>query len=242
MAQNITIIGPQVSETLTVGSGITSGDPVAIGGIVGTALVDYGAEVTGKASILLNMHIADHTVEAKDADGNNAVALGDAIYYDSAETIKLNKDNVNGVFWGYALEAITAGSSDTINVLCLGGGAGLPVVRQEAHATSVIDLSAAAVADIPIFHTSVACTLLNLYFVYPEATSADAGVVIDVGKGSDDDYYFTGASDVSQSAYAVVSKTLLQTVIAAGETVICNCAGSKTGTGTLLVVIEYALA
>lgn len=242
MATNIIIIGPQVSETLTVSSGITSGDPVAIGGIVGTALVDRSEEVTGKASIVLNMHIADHSVEAVDADGNNAVALGDAIYYDSAETIKLNKDGVNGVFYGYALEAITAGSDDTINVLCPGSGAGLPVVRQEAHAIAVMDLSGAAVADNPIFHTSVACTLLNLYWVYIEATSADAGIVVDVGKGSDDDFFFTGSTDVSKSAYDVEEKTLLQTAIAAGDTVICNSAGGKTGTGTLLVVIEYALA
>lgn len=242
MATNIIVIGPQVSETLTVDSGITSNDPVMIGGIAGVALVDRSEEVTGKASILLHMHIADLSVEATDADGNNAVALGDRIYYDSAATIKLNKDNVNGVPYGYALEAITAGSDDTINVLVDGGGGGTSNVRQSAMGFAKLDLSAAAQADVTILHAGVAMQLLNAYLVYTEASSADAGVTVTVGKETDADYYFTGTSEVSKAAWYELDVTLLQTDIAAGDTVICGHAGTKTGTGEILVFIEYALA
>lgn len=242
MATNIKYPGPYIAKTLTVDSGITSGDPVLIGGIAGTALVDRSAEATNKASTVLSPHIADHSVEAVDADGNNAVALGDAIYYDSAETIKLNKDNVNGVFYGYALEAISAGSDDTIQVFVCGGGGGLPVVRQSAKAVAAMDLSGAAVADNVILHAGVAMELLNAYLVYTEASSADAGITVTVGKETDADYYYTGTTEVSKAQWYELDATLLQTDIAAGDTVICGSAGGKTGTGEILVCIEYAIS
>jgi len=242
MAKNITYPGPEVDLEVTVASGIVSGSPVMIGGLAGTAIVSRGEETTGKAVTKFSTHVADHNVEAVDADGNLAVAIGDAIYYDSTETIKLNLDNVNGVFYGYALEAITSGSDDTINVFVCGGGAGLPVVRQNARAMAIMDLSSGAVADNIIFHTSVACTLLNVFLVYQEATSADAGITVDVGHETDDDYYYTGTTEVSKAAWYELDVTLLNTDIPAGNTVVCNSAGGKTGTGTLLVVIEYAIA
>lgn len=238
MAKNITYPGPEVDLEVTVVSGVESGDPVMVGGLPGTAIVDRGEETTGKATTKFSTHVADHSVEAVDAEGNNAVAIGDRLYYDSTNQIKLNKNNSEGLFYGWALEAITAGEDDTILVFVNGGGSGEPAPRYRAQST-VMDLSGSAEADIPIFHTSVPCTMLGLYFVYIEATSADAGIVVDVGKGGDDDFFFTGSTDVSKSAYAVESKTLLTTVIAAGDTVICNQAGGKTGTGTLLVVTEY---
>lgn len=238
MAKNITYPGPEVDLEVTVVSGVVSGSPVMVGGLPGTAIVDRGEETTGKATTKFSTHVADHSVEAKDAEGNNAVAIGDRLYYDSAETIKLNKDNSNGLFYGWALEAITAGSNDTILVFVNGGGAGEPAPIQRVQ-SAVIDLSGAAVADTPVLHTSVALQILGLYFMYQEATSADAGIVIDVGKGGDDDFFFTGSTDVSKSAFDVESKTLLQTALAAGETMTYNSAGGKTGTGTLLIVVEY---
>jgi hypothetical protein len=242
MATNIKYPGPYIAKTMVVDSGIVSGSPVQIGGVSGTALVDRGEEVTNSSSVVLSPHIADHSVEAVDADGNNAVVIGDAIYYDSAATIKLNKDNVNGVFYGWALEAITSGSSDTIQTLVCGGGAGLPVVRQQAQASAVMDLSGAAVVDSLILHTGVALQLLNVYLVYVELTSADAGVTVTVGHETDNDYYFTGTSAVSQAAWTEVDLTLLNTDVPAGNTVVCGTAGGKTGTGTVLIAVEYALA
>jgi hypothetical protein len=63
------------------------------------------------------MSIVDHLVNAQGAAGGSAVAIGDRLYRDGNQ---VNKDSTNGVpvgGCGYALEAITSGSSDTIYVL-----------------------------------------------------------------------------------------------------------------------------
>lgn len=110
---------------------------------------------------------------------------------------------------------------------------------KHAHAVAVMDLSGAAVAGNVILHPTQACTLLSARVLYTEASSADAGVAIKIGKETDDDYYFTGTSATSQSQWAETSLTLLKTDVAAGDTVICSSAGGKTGTGEVLVCIEY---
>jgi len=114
-----------VTFRLAVGATIVTGDPVEIGELHGTALTDYNEpRADGKATVELHgiNEVREYTVEAVNNAGNSAVAIGDILYYDSAATIKLNKDGTNGNFFGYALETITSGSSDTINVApCQGG-------------------------------------------------------------------------------------------------------------------------
>ncbi len=242
MATNIRYPGAYIAKEVVVPAGVTSGDPVVSGIMAGTALVDRSAETSTKASCVFSPHIADHSVEAVDADGNIAVAVGDALYYDSAETIKLNKDGVNGVFYGVAMEAISSGSDDTILVFVNGGGTGLPVVRQRAMSVTAMDLSGAAVVDERILHTGVALQMLNAYLLYIEASSSDAGSVVTIGKETDNDYYYTGTTEVSKAAWYELDVTLLNTDIAAGDTVVCGSAGGKTGTGTIIVVVEYATA
>ena len=99
----------------------------------------------------------------------------------------------------------------------------------------------AAASDVVIFHAARACTLVSAILLYTEASSADAGVAVTIGKETDNDYYYTGTSEVSKAQWYEKSVTLLQTAIAAGDTVICGCAGSKTGTGEVLVFIEYTV-
>lgn len=110
-----------------------------------------------------------------------------------------------------------------------------------AKAFAKIDLSGAAVSNIPILHTSGNLTLLKAIILYTEASSIDAGVTIEIGKESDPDYYYTGASEISKALWYELDITLLKNDIAVGDTVICGCAGSKTGTGEVLVCIEYRL-
>lgn len=57
------------------------------------------------------------SVTGKDqAAGNEAVAIGDIIYYDAGE---LNKDETNGTCFGIALNTVSAGASTVIPVLLL---------------------------------------------------------------------------------------------------------------------------
>jgi len=120
--------------------------------------------------------------------------------------------------------------AETVTIL------GLP---QFAKAMVVIDLSGGAVSSIPILHTSRACTLLKAIILYTEASSADAGVTITIGKEASSAYYYTGASEISQALWYEKEVTLLATDIAAGDTVICGSAGGKVGTGEVLIFIEY---
>ena len=115
----------------------------------------------------------------------------------------------------------------------------LLALPQFAKAMVIIDLSGGAVSSVAILHTSRACTLLKAIILYTEASSADAGVTITIGKESSSAYYYTGASEASKALWYELDVTLLATDIAAGDTVICGSAGGKTGTGEVLVCLEY---
>ena len=112
-------------------------------------------------------------------------------------------------------------------------------VPQFAKAMVAMDLSGGAVSDVPILHTSRALTLLKAIILYTEASSVDACVTVTIGKESNSAYYYTGTSEVSKAQWYELDTTLLATDIAAGDTVICGTAGGKTGTGEVLIVIEY---
>lgn len=97
---------------LNVGVGVKSGDPVAVGQITGVATID--ADADGNATVD-TQDVYDLSVKGIDAGGNSAVAIGDAIYHVAADNPKLSKKNT-GVLFGYALETVAAGGTDTINV------------------------------------------------------------------------------------------------------------------------------
>lgn len=106
---------------VAVASTVKSGDPVVVGSLSGgVALTDYRAS-DGKATVDFG-GVYDLKVNAVNDSGNVAVAVGDALYYVAGDTIKLSKKSGAGVFFGHALEAITSGQSDTINVRTGSGG------------------------------------------------------------------------------------------------------------------------
>lgn len=95
----------------------SSGDPVRFGELTGLALTDEGGggNATGYTTVDFGPQVADLSVKGVDDSGNSAVAVGDTIYYVDADTPKLSK-KASGYFYGFALEAIDSGSTDTINV------------------------------------------------------------------------------------------------------------------------------
>jgi predicted RecA/RadA family phage recombinase len=121
MATNIKRPGPNVSLTLPVAALTASGDPVEVSDLHGIALTDIDAD--GNAVVRTAIAFtADLSVHAADNSGDLAVAVGDKLYYDAAETPdEVNKDVTNGKFIGYALETIAAGDTDTIEVGLVGG-------------------------------------------------------------------------------------------------------------------------
>lgn len=119
MATNLVFKKPD-NLALTV-SGANSGDPVAIGGITGVALMD--AEDDGTC-IIRRKGVFELEVEGINmvyttdwAYANVAVNVGDKLYYDAAKTIKINKNDHSGTFFGYALGTVGSGAHATIQVL-----------------------------------------------------------------------------------------------------------------------------
>lgn len=136
MATNVKFdTGGGITTSLPAATG-SSGDPYVNGFIRGVLLADSDGT---NASVLTDFTaIVDLLVEAKDGNGNSAVAVGDRLYYDSVETIKINKDSINGKFYGIALEAVTSGSNDTIRV-GFGGSYGVAYTDQLAGVAVTAD-------------------------------------------------------------------------------------------------------
>ena len=101
-----------------------------------------------------------------------------------------------------------------------------------------IDLSGAA-STLICLHTELEAELVRAFFLYTEASSADAGVAVKIGKESDDDYYYTGTSETDKAIWYTKNLTLLKKDITKGDTVILTNAGGKSGTGEIMLVIEY---
>jgi predicted RecA/RadA family phage recombinase len=92
---------------------LNSGDPFVVGQIPAVALAN---EDSDKYTVGRLAGVFDLSVKGIDGSGNSAVSIGDKIYYVTGDTPKLNK-KATGVFFGYALEAIASGETDTIKVL-----------------------------------------------------------------------------------------------------------------------------
>jgi hypothetical protein len=118
-----------------------SGDPVRLGILTGVAQGAEGADIANEASVDFGNAVYDMSVKGINDAGNSAVAKGDLIYHVDADTPKLSK-KASGYLFGVALEAITSGSTDTINVLHLtnpGTAVGAGTVNAAAIATGVVD-------------------------------------------------------------------------------------------------------
>ena len=102
-----------------------------------------------------------------------------------------------------------------------------------------IDLSGGIVESL-IRHNNTGNDLyLNkVTLLYTEATSADAGSLLELGTETNDDFFFTGTSDIGLAKYATVVLTLLKRVLVDGNTLIFKSNG-KTGIGEVKVIVEY---
>jgi len=112
MAKNLIFKKPDNLALTVVGA--KSGDPVAIGGITGVALMD--AEDDGTC-IIRRKGVFELEVEGVNMVENIAVSVGDKLYYDATRAIKINKNDHSGTFFGYALGTVDSGAKATIQVL-----------------------------------------------------------------------------------------------------------------------------
>ena len=123
-----------------------SGDPMVLGGFLPVVLSTDAAAASPYKAAVETDGIFDLSVEAVDDDGNSAVVLGDAIYYNSGDDPVLTKKST-GEFYGVATEAISAGETDTIGVMLrpkAGLGAVTAAMLASAMADQVINLDLSA--------------------------------------------------------------------------------------------------
>ena len=119
MADNLIFEDPRVLSVVCSNPATpASGDPVRYGYLCGVAVTDEsaGGNPSGYTSVDFGHAVYDLSVKAVNDDGNSGVAVGDAIFYVDADTPKLSKKQT-GYFFGFAMETITSGSTDTIRVL-----------------------------------------------------------------------------------------------------------------------------
>lgn len=184
MAQNLKRRdGYHLSVEVTHPTTPASGDPVRFGQLTGVAMLDEGGggNPSGYTSVDFGPTVYDLSVKAVDGSGNSAVAAGDAIFYVDGDTPKLSKKS-SGYFFGFALEAIDAGETDTIQVVhapspgsgTLGTGT-VGTVNLAAGAVEAAKLSTTLKTGfIPLPLTSWRLVATN---DIPASGSADGGVL-----------------------------------------------------------------
>ncbi len=111
MATNMIIKNSDQLKVYT-NSDVNSGETVLVGGITGVALAD---EDSDNYTVIRREGVFDLSVVAHDGSSNSKVSIGDALYLDASNGT-LDKDNTETLF-GYALEEIASGKTDTIKVL-----------------------------------------------------------------------------------------------------------------------------
>lgn len=113
MAKNLIFRdGDQLSVVCTQPASPVSGDPVLFGDQPGVALTDKRADNTTSVKF---SGVIEVSVKGIDGSGNSAVAVGDKLYYSSADTPKVNKKAATVAF-GTAMATVGSGSTATIRV------------------------------------------------------------------------------------------------------------------------------
>ena len=110
----LNMVHEEGTQIVVVQASRVSGDPMVVGQIPGVALTSSESgtnNVTMKTDGVFLL-----SVKGENNAGNSAVAIGDILYYEAGQTPPVNKDNVAGVRFGYAMDAITSGSTATIRV------------------------------------------------------------------------------------------------------------------------------
>ena len=116
MATNVIQKGSGLVIQVTAGAAYSSGDAIMVGdqGLVGICLEDIASAGTGSVMVAGGM-VIDYPVKGHDGSSNTAVAVGDIVHFATGDAFfdvtAANKSV------GYALEAVSSGSTTTIEVL-----------------------------------------------------------------------------------------------------------------------------
>ena len=194
----------------------SSGDPCRTGQLIGVALTDE--RTAGDTSVDIGMAVYDLSAKGVDGDGNSAIAVGDKLYYvdsDIGDGTGFLSKKTSGYFAGIALEAVTSGSTATINVL-IGPAVGTGLGDQSVPRVNVVSQSVAfgdftdnadATGYVDLTDTLPAGAIpLGTKFVVSTGFTGDTTAVVQAGIAGTLDM-FTENVDQSVLAAATVGST-----------------------------------
>lgn len=113
--------------------------------------------------------------------------------------------------------------------------------------SKIITLSGAADSDLITFIPGGYGYAVSLKVIYPVATSADAGIVINIGYPSSTNFIASFTTSPNKAAWS--SETINIPSVSASrigawpeEPVIVSSPGGKTGAGAILIILEYTIS
>jgi len=211
---------------VAVAAGTSSGDPIAVSNMTGVAIIDRDS-TTGKATLDLE-GVYDLSVEAANDSGGSAVAVGDAIYYESGGSPVLNK-KASGMLFGFALETITSGSTATIEVLQVNamgpGTVDIPAGVVDTSELAADAVTGAKIEDDAVDSEHIAAGAIDLEHM--SANSVDSDQYVDgsidnahlAANSVDSDNYVDGSIDKEHLAGGFMNVTLVAGGAAGNHTV-----------------------
>ena len=169
MINEVFRFGTPITLSLTCSNPTTpaSGDPVRIGNSAGVAETDERAD--GTTTVNLGPAVVSLSCKGViDGPSNNAIAVGDPLFYVDADTPKISK-KVAGYFIGWALGTVGSGSTGTISVLVaprpVGGSIGAGAVGTtelaDANVTAAKLTATLATGFIPLDLTTARILATN---------------------------------------------------------------------------------
>jgi len=196
-------------------TGAESGDAFVVGGYLPCVLLGDASTTSPYNATVQTDGVFDISAYAHDGSSNSAIAVGDMLYWTDKDTA-LNKDSSEDPF-GIALEAVTAGETDTINVLLVP-----KAVMPGTVGTS--DLEAAAVETAKIKDDNVTIEKL-------EDDVQDLVVTLSITSEDQAD----GTADVTIQAQDMEGNDLAETVLIRAWT-------AETSMGAAHAMSELAVA
>lgn len=170
----------------------SAGAPVEVGeGVTGVTLIDRTSG--GSATVFLDRGIFEIPCLAKNDAGNSAIAVGDQLYITMACTPQVSKKQA-GNFFGFALQTVTSGATDTIEVL-----------HETGLGPGSADISAGAINTADIAADAVTPAKINVLNDTTVTGTATGEILVSSG---------TDINQVAMSGDATIDKTGAITIAA----------------------------
>lgn len=245
----ITSYRDDTAPALNLASGASSGQAeiiVAANGVQGAwRYIREGDKITitegGVGSETQRIQYAEHNIFTCESNlANTYTTAAEITYVDGDHTYDILESGTNT-----RITYKNNNIKDGVTRLTTLQGSDTEYDDKASNWFSPLDLSGAA-TDVDIYRVKKAGILTGYTIHYTEASSANAGVSIDIGRyqdgvALDDDYFDTTTSEVNKnlgySTY-ITFTNLTNKTLSPGDIITVGTAGGKTGTGEVVIELD----